>query len=305
MIDALKCQFPSALQDHGSSPTISTEMSPFSLAGKYLPLSSFSDDEVESEVSDATLTTSTRTVPSIGPWTVIICLACTFANIFVTVFYPLDRADLPTASRMTQKDIHHLRRPSQYIGLDEIARPSPPIPRQFDNYPILITQVDSAHREKVFDDDARAYMSRIGTITPEDRRVHVSNTVSSIIQFRAIDYGMEFCELRLRMEPGSSIAASMNTFMLNVYRLNATVPLDTTEVNYKTRPPRVAKVGVVEVNPTTETVWHERFFCLLDEVLTFELTCTPAADEEGCRAEWWQDKVDPRTAIFITQHSTV
>ncbi|OBZ66475.1 hypothetical protein A0H81_13625 [Grifola frondosa] len=85
---------------------------------------------------------------------------------------------------MSQKDILHVRRPSQYIGLVEIALPSPPIPHQLDNYPILITEVDSAHRGKVFDGDTRAYISRIGTIAPEARRVHVSNTqVSSIYNF--------------------------------------------------------------------------------------------------------------------------
>ncbi|OBZ66473.1 hypothetical protein A0H81_13626 [Grifola frondosa] len=34
LVDTLKCQFQS-VQDHGNSPTTSTEMSPFCLAGKY------------------------------------------------------------------------------------------------------------------------------------------------------------------------------------------------------------------------------------------------------------------------------
>ncbi|KAJ7230378.1 hypothetical protein GGX14DRAFT_553861 [Mycena pura] len=42
------------------------------------------------------------------------------------------------ATPVTQKNIHLLRRPSQYLRFEEVRRPSPPIPRQFNNYSIAV-----------------------------------------------------------------------------------------------------------------------------------------------------------------------
>lgn len=78
---------------------------------------------------------------------------------------------------VTYQDIQALRRPSQFIRFDEIKRPSPPGHKEFNNYPILVTQVDSARKDKVFEDDVKRYMAPIGTISPRDRRVLVTDTV--------------------------------------------------------------------------------------------------------------------------------
>lgn len=86
---------------------------------------------------------------------------------------------------MTYHSIQSLRRPSQFIGFDRIAnRPSPPTPNHFINYPVLLTQVYEAHPELVSGDDPRRYLSRVGTVSPEDRLVRVNQTVSS--SFRVI-----------------------------------------------------------------------------------------------------------------------
>lgn len=82
-------------------------------------------------------------------------------------------------SSLTRQDLFKLRRPSQYIRLDEIPRPSPPVERQFNNYPIAVGQVDSALPNRVIDNAVNIHMVHSGTIIPEDIRVHVSPTVSS------------------------------------------------------------------------------------------------------------------------------
>lgn len=107
-------------------------------------------------------------------WPLIVCLLCTLLNI---VLYHLPVPITPAS--ITGQDIWRLRRPSQYIRLDEIARPSPPVSRRFDNYPIVVVQVDSAHQDRVIDGHAHRHMVNSGNILPLEKHVYVSKTVST------------------------------------------------------------------------------------------------------------------------------
>ncbi|KAH9834556.1 uncharacterized protein C8Q71DRAFT_711052 [Rhodofomes roseus] len=251
-------------------------------------------------------------------WPLFICLLCTVVNL--GLFHASLTQSPPPAptTALTRQDIFKLRRPSQYIRLHEIPRPSPPVDRQFNNYPIVVAQIDSASPNKVIDDAANRHMVHSGTIVPEDVRV------STIVQFRAIDFGMERCELQLTTKPQTSASISSKPFTLEIFRLNSTIPLDARALTYKTRPPHVSKVAAVQMNGAVDTHWHRSFGCASDEVLTFELACQPTLDDGECRVEWWQNKSDPPTgkgslnerwdgeltpfrlaAIFVRQHATV
>ena len=115
------------------------------------------------------------------PWTLIVVILCTLLNITLSVFPTVftQRKEVPQADTLiTRQNIHHLRRPNQYIGFDEIQRPIPPVSRQLTTYPILLSLVDAASPDTVFDDDFAMQMVHSGTITPDDRRVRVTPTVS-------------------------------------------------------------------------------------------------------------------------------
>ena len=124
--------------------------------------------------------------------------------------------------------------------------------------------------------------------------------VTTIVQFRAIDFGMERCELQLAIQPQVS-DITPKPFTLEIFRLNSTLPLDTQALTYDTRPPRVSKVTAVEVNRAVVTHWSRNFACASDEVLTFELACIPTLDDGDCRVEWWQNKKDPKTGMHLTR----
>lgn len=113
------------------------------------------------------------------------------------------------------------------------------------------------------------------------------------MQFRAIDYGMEACELKLTMNPDTVTRTSSSPFELEVFRLNATIPLDRKTSNYKTQPPRVAKVASIRVDPRLNTTWHRNFGCTSDELLTFEMACQPGIEDADCHLEWWQTNQHP------------
>ncbi|TFY68651.1 hypothetical protein EVJ58_g886 [Rhodofomes roseus] len=184
-------------------------------------------------------------------WPLFICLLCTVVNL--GLFHASLTQSPPPAptTALTRQDIFKLRRPSQYIRLHEIPRPSPPVDRQFNNYPIVVAQIDSASPNKVIDDAANRHMVHSGTIVPEDVRVHVSQTVSTIVQFRAIDFGMERCELQLTTKPQTSASISSKPFTLEIFRLNSTIPLDARALTYKTRPVVGEVSEVVVVTPGT------------------------------------------------------
>lgn len=214
------------------------------------------------------------------------CLAATIANIMALRFAP----GVPSTP-----DINRLRRPSQFIGLDKIVRPTPPIPRQFDNFPFLVSRTDSQHQDKVLGVDEFSYMSTVGTITPELYRIQVSNSISTIVQFRAIDFGMEKCRLSI-VAP----ASVPPTAHVAVYRLDVVDILNEREINYYTRPGRLAKLAELEMTPSTN--WTRYFSCQSDGVYTFELACSE--QQQPCDVQWVQDKKES-IGVFITQFATV
>jgi hypothetical protein len=107
----------------------------------------------------------------------VVCVLCTAINVALAISSTMFTPALLPLSSITRKDINRLRRPSQFIRFDQIIRPSPPIPKQFHNYPILLNQIDAGDRNKVFPDDPKRHLSSIGTISPEDRRVLVTEKV--------------------------------------------------------------------------------------------------------------------------------
>ncbi|KAF8433676.1 hypothetical protein L210DRAFT_3649499 [Boletus edulis BED1] len=240
------------------------------------------------------------------PWTFIVVILCTLLNVALSVFPAMfsQTKVSQTDTLVTRQNIHLLRRPNQYIGFDKIPRPSPPVGRQLSTYPTLLSLVDSASPDTVFEDDFVAQMVHSGTITPDDRKVRITPTMSTIVQFRAIDWGMEICELHIHLP--ESYGQEGHSGSLGVYRINSTIPLDSSSLSYNTRPPRVVRQGVIPLGNGVVT-WHRKFSCATEEVLSFELSCLPSEEsggDPGCFVEWVQIK-DALPAIHMVQHSTI
>jgi len=238
----------------------------------------------------------------------MVCLICTVINV-VVVFHIPTVVDSTAEIPLTYTGINQLRRPSQFIGLDRVKRPSPPIPLQFDNYPIVVTQIDEARAEKVFEGDLKRYTGRAGTVYPEDRRILITPSVSTVVQFRAIDYGMEICELHVNLPPllPNSTLYPGYTFMVTLHRLDVSAPLDTRSLSYNSRPHRLFKIDDIPLSSEGVTHWHRKFSCSSEEVLSFELS-RPSFDEDyNGRVEWWQDRTSNGSGpgIYITQYSTI
>ncbi|KAG6884644.1 hypothetical protein C0993_009325 [Termitomyces sp. T159_Od127] len=148
-------------------------------------------------------------------------------------------------------------------------------------------------------------MSLSGTVYPDDKKIVVTNEVnfscvfvstyssfseiSTILQFRAIDYGMEICELHIDLPQSSAAAERVEA--ISVYRLESSSPLDVRSLSYRTRPRRLGRLGDVHAAINAEVDWHRKMTCKLEEVLTLELACPediPVGTQ--CSLEWWQRK---------------
>lgn len=118
---------------------------------------------------------------SLLQWATILCFICTALNLLL--FLLPERPSLchdPLAD-ISKEQLLTLRRPSPYIGLNEIKRVQPPVPASIVNYPQVVAQVDAIQRSRVFDDDPLRYMSHTGTVSPQERRIRVAPSVSDAV----------------------------------------------------------------------------------------------------------------------------
>ncbi|PBK70035.1 hypothetical protein ARMSODRAFT_1018153 [Armillaria solidipes] len=241
-------------------------------------------------------------------WAIVISLLSLSLNciIFLASSKLSDQCMDPMLS-VTNDSIHLLRRPTPFIGFDNITRPVPPVQRELINFPQVIQQVNKDRPGFVYDDDPLRYMSRRGLVSPEERRVQATDKVSTLAQFRAIDYGMERCEIHVRFPINTSTAASSGRpFLLSVNRLESRIPINTKKLSYANKPTLVSTVAQIRVDPSSakeEVHWWQRFDCPWDELFTFELACFGMErlgdGAEDCWVEWWQNREgeDPRSGM--------
>ncbi|KAG6873899.1 hypothetical protein C0995_009678 [Termitomyces sp. Mi166 len=251
---------------------------------QYLPVPPSVDDELQSSEQLSAVLNNPPTFSRSVLW---LCIACTVVNILITVLNAWQRTTV--YAPFDSKDIYTLRRPSQYIGFDSITRPSPPVQRNFTNFPFAVAQIDVQEPLKVFEIDTKRFMSLSGTVYPDDKKVVVTDKISTILQFRAIDYGMEICELHIDLPPSSVLAGQVEA--ISVYRLESSSPLDLGSLSYKTSPRRIGCLGDIYATADKETHWHRKMTCTLEAVLTLELAC-PQDIPVGkrCNLEWLQSK---------------
>lgn len=250
---------------------------------------------------------------------------CTVANIAATGINMRLHAVEPKFG--TPHTLKTIRRPNQFIGLDKVERGQVTYP-PFANYPALLTQVDASNPNYVYSDDPLRWKTSRGSISPDDRRVLLTATVSrctiicvvptcitrdglyrqvsTIAQFRILDYGMERCELMVQVAadqtlgPESSMRLSESFAnsskpepgCISVWRLDAPEPLDPKRLSWRNKPTRISQVAAFDPQVDPPSVY--RFDCVQDSLHSFEIV----AEDESCYMEWWQDKGTSTSGAF-------
>jgi hypothetical protein len=121
--------------------------------------------------------------------------------------------------------------------------------------------------------------------------------MSTFVQFRALDYGMESCSLVLRIpEYGSDgameiahVGSTIDVWSLGV---NSSSKVDLLKLSYSTLPRRVSKVGsfTPRYNATERL---PSFACESGTYHAFLLTCPEGAGKEDC----WVDVISTKEEL--------
>ncbi|KIJ63972.1 hypothetical protein HYDPIDRAFT_133255 [Hydnomerulius pinastri MD-312] len=230
---------------------------------------------------------------------VILLVACTLLNF--TALY----GEYPPSSEESRTATH---RPSTYMGLANIETSAVEgTVQNFSNFPFLLTQISPTSPKLVWPDDTTKGMTIIGTVSPDHRRFAISPNVSSVAQFRAVDFGYENCTLEFAMiAPGSDSMAestrSQTSSLVDIWRLHTDQKLDVKTLSWDMRPPRSHRIGTVELEWGHVAILDKSFLCPWGTYQTFEISC---AEGSNCDLDFWQDPKVPQLGLVLKQMSSL
>ncbi|KAH9914376.1 uncharacterized protein BXZ73DRAFT_106618 [Epithele typhae] len=132
-----------------------------------------------------------------------------------------------------------------------------------------------------------------GRASPHERRLYVTPTTRTVVQFRAIDFGMEECELVFTLPtPGEPLERGAffsidPTSRFDVFRLDADRPIDVQKLSFRSRPKiseRVARNIALRVGEDTQV---HRFGCPATSLHVFEVACAAGTE---CMLDTWSSQ---------------
>jgi len=230
------------------------------------------------------------------------CLVCCFVNIFVLL---REYTNGPIIV-----DPKGLQRPSQYVDFDAISWTQSRLDAlpKIHNFPVIVAQVSTSEPGKVFPIDPARWIGQNGTQSPEVREVLITPDVSTIVQFRVLDYGMERCSVAIEIPSEQDVRQRYRDNSLDldgdttveVWQLETEKELDVRLLSKRTVPPRKSLVGKIhaEMGQRSGTV---DFPCKSRSLYSFELAC-PSHD---CRIQFTQDGDKPIFAFYLLQKSSL
>jgi len=191
---------------------------------------------------------------------------------------------------------------STYMNLDELYATKIYTTRHLPiiNLPRNYFQVSSIHPQAHFPYWTSMNLTTDGNITLAEYHFVVTPEVSTVGQFRAIDYGMENCSLRFKTPQKNSTTVNINigggNAMLDIWQLSMNKPLTGT-VSWDSKPPRNRLVSTTNLFYGTNTTLFT-FRCVPGTFHTYEVACHGAS----CYVDgtWWNG-----APFYILQSQTL
>ncbi|KAH9979595.1 hypothetical protein BGW80DRAFT_1279156, partial [Lactifluus volemus] len=223
-------------------------------------------------------------------------------------------------------DLAKLDAPSTYINFDLLYRNGTKTNSRFppiQALPRALAQVSAREPDKVYPQWPVSFLAPYGSVPYNDRHLLVDpevirfysliaasranhRKISTFVQFRALDYGMENCSLALHIpEHGSeSMEIARIGTTIDVWSLAVDFnKVDLRTLSHRTLPDRVSKVGTFTPKyNTTERL--PSFTCKSGTYHAFLLTCPEGVDRESC----WMDVTGTKeelVGIYMEQHQTI
>jgi hypothetical protein len=203
----------------------------------------------------------------------------------------------------------HLKVGNPYIGLDALYKSgainSSKI-EAFVNGPHVAAQVTRSRPQDHSPRGKEVAIYPHGTLAPDEKHLRVDSDTHTILQFRAIDFGMEKCELVIGLPRGDEELEGNSTFdfqdssALDVYALHHPGPVDVRKLTWRSRPKRRDIVGTVTPTAGEETIiaW---FPCRTGSLHTFEVACH---DDSDCLVDVWSSQ-NKTWGVYMYQHQTI
>ncbi|KAG7097814.1 hypothetical protein E1B28_005133 [Marasmius oreades] len=115
------------------------------------------------------------------------------------------------------------RRASTYLGLDKVDFTGSPTFPPISSFAHVVLQADLQSPQRAMSEDDRSYYSPEGVIYPDDRHILATPNVSTVVQFRNLDYGMERCALWISTPPvnmSHNPAIRMDDVTIDIWELD-------------------------------------------------------------------------------------
>jgi len=218
-------------------------------------------------------------------WCIITILVCSAVDICALAYRTFwSSSSLP----INPISFEQLPLRSTYLRLDELYKekhqqstPHGPVI----NVPRAFAQVSSAEPNRMFTQWPIWWSSESGFVPFADLRVLVTPQVSTIAQFRVMDYGMENCSLTFRTpspadqasQPATNVTISgfdtPDSAEIDVWLLATDEKVDLNKLSWANKPSRDRQIGTLSLSPGTIAALPG-LSCRSGTYLVFELACT-------------------------------
>ncbi|KAF7316951.1 hypothetical protein HMN09_00429400 [Mycena chlorophos] len=237
--------------------------------------------------------------------TLIIAL-CTLVDIILVAYLGLHRHFVVSpAAADSVVDADDLEIRSPYINLEQLYAEKPflkPNLAPLVNHARAFVQIDRTQPDKVFPPYGLMRPLSVGMIPEFERRLLLTETVSTVAQWRVGDFGMESCSLTISVPPRESDAKDEivnEPATIDVYTLPVHKKIDMNKLSYATRPLGATFFGSL---PVSFNSTHElpAFPCQSGTYIAFEFRCS----QPGCKIDV-TGKAEGPSGLYITQYQTI
>ncbi|KAL0961085.1 hypothetical protein HGRIS_006068 [Hohenbuehelia grisea] len=252
------------------------------------------------------LQTSTR----VSLYATIIISACLVIDTLAMLYFAIRLTTLNTPLRLENLPLRHT-----YSTLDFVYNGTgikSDIQEPIINLPLAFAHVDQSHPRQVLRQSSEMWMSSDGPVPVGDRRLLFTPKISTILQLRVMDYGMENCSLAFNgppSMPGSAMDTTQgivrgskgNFTELDVWTLVAPRKLDMSEISWNTKPRRQSHLGSLRASRGVLSQ-SSSFPCPASSYQTFEIGCSSA--DTQCHVDLIIPTAD-EIGLYMMQFPTV
>jgi len=226
---------------------------------------------------------------------------CTIVDLLVLLFFTVRSLPPGVLSGVKPTEFR-----SSYINLDILYSKGNISSSQHGpivNHALSFVQVSLTEPEKIIPTyHTGSSMEKFGFVPFIERRLLVTPEISTVAQFRAIDFGMESCSLAVgvpSLNQTEGQAMPLPTFTLDVYSLPIRNKLELRTVSYSSLPPTKSLFAQLVLTEDT-VVQTPNFPCQSLSYHTFFLACS----DPDCHLDLIGTRND-QSGLFMYQYQTI